>query len=76
MRYFDVEAKVWKPLASLAPATKVTECSCAVLVGSKLFVGPGGNVSSMGWCIYCYDVEKMHGHSFQVQVNQSWNFVL
>ena len=58
MRYFDVEDKVWKPLASLAPATKVTECSCAVLVGSKLFVGPGGNVSSMGWCIYCYDVEK------------------
>ena len=58
MQYFDVEAKVWKLLPSLAPATEVTNCSCAVLVGSKLFVGAGAYAPRMGWCIYCYDVEK------------------
>lgn len=39
MHYFDVEAKEWKPLASLAPTSEVTGCFCSEVVGSKVFVG-------------------------------------
>ena len=55
MQYFDIEAKTWKPLASLAPAADATQCYCAETVGSKLFVA--GTVSSNN-CIYCYDIER------------------
>ena len=54
MHYFDVEAKIWKPLTSLAPATNLTNCYCAESVGSKLFVA--GTVTSAGNCVYCYDM--------------------
>jgi len=54
MQYFDVEAKIWKPLASLAPATELTSCHSASSVSSKLFVA--GNVTSAGYCVYCYDM--------------------
>lgn len=59
MHYFDVEAKEWKPLASLAPTSEVTGCFCSEVVGSKVFVGGrecGSDVG--GWPIYCYDVER------------------
>ena len=55
MQYFDIEAKTWKPLESLAPATNLGYCYCAETVGSKLYVP--GLVS--GWYgIYCYDTEQ------------------
>ena len=53
MQYFDIEAKTWQPLASLAPAADATQCYCAETVGSKLYVA--GMVS--GHNIYCYDIE-------------------
>ena len=55
MQYFDIEAKTWKPLAFLAPATDAIQCFCAETVGSKLYVA--GFVSS-NHCIYCYDIER------------------
>ena len=55
MQYFDIEAKTWKPLESLAPAADVTQCYCAETFGSKLYVG--GFVPS-NYCIYCYDIER------------------
>ena len=55
MQFFDIEAKTWKPLASLAPAADATQCCCAETVGSKLYVG--GFVSG-NYCIYCYDIER------------------
>ena len=38
MRYFDNEAKSWKPLPSMAQLTEATECSCAEYVGNYLYV--------------------------------------
>jgi len=55
MQYFDVEAKIWKPLASLAPATELTSCHCTETVGSKLYVA---GVVSCKHSIYCYDIER------------------
>ena len=54
MQYFDVEANIWKPFASSAPATELTSCHSASSVGSKLFVA--GNVTSAGYCVSCYDM--------------------
>ena len=51
MQYFNVETKVWKPLASLAPAAEATDCFCAETVGSNLYVA--GSVD-----LYCYDIER------------------
>ena len=48
MQYFDVEANIWKPLASSAPATELTICRSASSVGSKLFVAGNG--------VSCYDM--------------------
>ena len=52
MQYFDVEAKAWKPLTSLAPATEARICYCAETVGNKLFVG------DHHYSMYCYDIEQ------------------
>ena len=52
MQCFDVESKSWKPLESHAPATKVTGCYCAEVVGSQLFVAGGSTV------FHCYDIER------------------
>ncbi|XP_068740712.1 kelch-like protein diablo [Montipora capricornis] len=52
MQCFDVESKSWKPLKSLAPATKVRSCSCAEVVGRQLFVAGGSTV------FHCYDIER------------------
>ena len=44
MQYFDVEAKMWTPLPSLAPAAEAQECYCAVTVGTgsgRVFSGSG-----------------------------------
>ena len=44
MKYFDDEAKSWKPLPSMAQLTEATECSCAEYVGNYLYVaGKNGN---------------------------------
>ena len=51
MQCFDLESKSWKPLESHAPATKVTNCHCAEVDGSKLFVA-GCKV------FHCYDIER------------------
>ena len=55
MQCFDVESKSWKQLESLAPATKVTSCSCAEVVGSKLFVTGGSTIYKY---LYFYDIER------------------
>ncbi|XP_020631924.1 kelch-like ECH-associated protein 1 [Orbicella faveolata] len=55
MKYFDVEAKTWKPLACAIPAIEATECHCAVSVGSKLFVA---GLDPSRCCIFQYDTEK------------------
>ena len=52
MQCFDVESKSWKLLESHAPATKVTSCYCAEVVGSQLFVAGGSTV------FHCYDIER------------------
>ena len=52
MQCFDVESKSWKLLESHAPATKVTRCYCAEVVGSQLFVAGGSTV------FHCYDIER------------------
>ncbi|XP_068740717.1 kelch-like protein 28 [Montipora capricornis] len=52
MQCFDVESKSWKPLKSHEPATKVTSCNCAEVVGSKVFVAGGSTV------FHCYDIER------------------
>ena len=51
MQYFDVEAKAWKPLTSLAPAKQVLSCNCVEVVGSKLFI-------SSACSLRCYDIER------------------
>ena len=56
MQYFDIEAKTWKPLESLALAADVKQCFCAETVGSKLYVAVL-NVSGI-YDIYCYDIER------------------
>ena len=56
MQYFDIEAKTWKPLESLAPAADVGYCYCAVTVGSKLYVA--GFEGGANHYIYCYDIER------------------
>ena len=38
MKYFDDEAKSWKPLPSMAQLTEATECYCAEYVGNYLYV--------------------------------------
>ena len=38
MQYFDVEAKTWKPVPSMAQLTEATECCCAEYVGNYLYV--------------------------------------
>ena len=60
MQYFDIEAKTWKPLESLAPAADVGHCYCAETVGSKLYVAgfEGDTASTASHYIYCYDIEK------------------
>ena len=55
MQCFDVESKSWKPLKSLAPATKVRSCSCAEVVGRQLFVTSGCTVFNN---LYFYDIER------------------
>ena len=57
MQYFDVEAKAWKLLTTLAPAPETkAKYPYAVLVGCKLFVG--GEYSSKSICVHCYDIER------------------
>ena len=59
MHFFDIEAKTWKPLESLAPAADATQCYCAETVGSKLYVA--GLMKLSGWNIYdinSYDIER------------------
>ena len=56
MQYFDIEAKTWKPLKSLAPAADAKQCYCAETVGRKLYVAVL-NVSGID-DIYCYDIER------------------
>ena len=64
MQYFNVEAKEWKPLPSLAPAAEATSCYCAETVGSKLYVA---GIILGDCCLCCYDVERnvweKHPHS-------------
>ena len=55
MQYFDIEAKTWKLLESLAPAADATQCCCAETVGCKLYVA---GVVSGDHGIYCYDIER------------------
>ena len=56
MQYFDIEAKTWQPLASLAPASDAAQCYCAETVGSKLYVA--GFSSGSYHSIYSYDIER------------------
>jgi len=64
MQYFDVEAKMWKPLSSLAPAAEAQECYCAETVGSKLYVtGVVSGVDSIYCCHIERDVWEKHPHS-------------
>lgn len=57
MQYFDVEAKAWKLLTTLAPAPETkAKYPFAVLVGCKLFAG--GEYSSKSSCVHCYDIER------------------
>ena len=59
MHFFDIEAKTWKPLESLAPAADATQCYCAETVGSKLYVA--GLMKQSGRNIYeinSYDIER------------------
>jgi len=52
MQYFDVKAKMWKPLASTAPIVPL-HCYCVAAAGSNLYVaGYDGNHH-----IYRYDTE-------------------
>ena len=52
MQYFDVEAKVWKPLTTLMPAPEMsTRYPYAVTFGCKVYVGDGSRVQ-------CYDIER------------------
>ena len=55
MQYFDIEAKTWKPLESLALAANAVQCYCAETVGSTLYVAGFG---SSNHCIYCCDIER------------------
>ena len=54
MQYFDVEAKIWKPLASTIPSIEAKSCQCAASAGSNLYVAGTGNG---GDCSYRYDAE-------------------
>ena len=59
MQYFDVEAKAWKLLTTLAPAPETKAIyPYAVLFGCKLFVGGEYNYSSGSCCVHCYDIER------------------
>ena len=55
MQYFDVEAKMWKPLASTTPSIEATNCYCAVSAGNNLYVA--GTAPVGGYYIYRYDTE-------------------
>ena len=55
MQFFDIEAKTWKSLESLAPAADATQCYCAETVGSTLYVA---GIVSLYYSIYCYDIER------------------
>ena len=54
MQYFDVEAKIWKPLASTMPLKEATQCYCAASAGSKLYVAV---IERNGHYIYRYHAE-------------------
>ena len=52
MKYFDVKAKVWKPLITLPVAPEInTKYPYAVTFGCKVYVGHGN------W-VQCFDVER------------------
>ena len=55
MQYFDVEVKMWKPLASTTPSIEATNCYCAVSAGNNLYVAGAAPVG--GYYIYRYDTE-------------------
>ena len=59
MQYFDVEAKAWKLLTTLAPAPEIEAIyPYAVLFGCKLFVGGENILNDKSGCIHCYDIER------------------
>ena len=52
-RYFDVDTKLWKPLASVAQLDETTDVCCsAELIGSYLFVVTGVRVGLNSDCDY------------------------
>ena len=54
MQYFDVEAKIWKPLASTTSSMEAKSCQCAASAGNNLYViGTGED----GDCSYRYDAD-------------------
>ena len=55
MQYFDVEVKMWKPLASTTPSIEATNCYCATSAGNNLYVAGAAPVG--GYYIYRYDTE-------------------
>ena len=59
-QYFDVDTKLWKPLASVAQLDETTDVCCsAELIGSYLFVVTGVQVRSNSDCdyvVYCYHI--------------------
>ena len=55
MQYFDVEAKIWKPLASTTPSIEASYCYCAESIGNNLYVAGFGSPGSH--YIYRYDTE-------------------
>jgi len=56
MQYFDVKAKMWKPLASTTPAIEAANCYCAASVGNNLYVA--GFPPVLGeQCSYRYNTE-------------------
>ena len=55
MQYFDVEVKMWKPLASTTPSIEEANCYCAAAAGNNLYVAGAAPVG--GYYIYRYDTE-------------------
>ena len=54
MKYFNVEDKTWKLLASTITPIEANQCYCAVSVGSRLFVAG----CDRDYCIFQYDTER------------------
>ena len=57
MQYFDVVAKVWKPLASTVPSMNATNFYHAVAVASNFFVAGYASADYRHY-IYRYDTES------------------